>query len=116
MVGGGDSACEDAMFLSRMVDKVFMIVRRGELSASKIMQDRVLANSKIEVVWNCVVEEYVCPPNTNKLDSVMLKKSGALLATRLKVAAVFLAIGHEPNTDFLKRTVELDHLGYIATQ
>ena len=114
VVGGGDSACEEALFLTRFGRKVYLIHRRDELRASKIMQDRIMANEKIEVVWDTVISRI---HGTRKdgvtgvtLDNV---KSGG---SRDQAAdAVFLAIGHTPNSALFSDYLELDAQGYIRT-
>jgi thioredoxin reductase (NADPH) len=111
VVGGGDSALEEANFLTRFADKVTVIHRRDELRASKIMQDRALANPKIEFAWNSEVAEIHGEGNVQKVtlrDTV----SGGLLF----VTGVFVAIGHTPNTDLFKGQLELEENGYIRTE
>jgi thioredoxin reductase (NADPH) len=113
VVGGGDSALEEANFLTRFADKVTVIHRRDELRASKIMQDRALANPKIEFAWNSEVAEIHGEGNVQKVtlrDTV----SGGLRP--LFVTGVFVAIGHTPNTDLFKGQLELEENGYIRTE
>jgi thioredoxin reductase (NADPH) len=112
VIGGGDSACEEADFLTRFASKVHLIHRRDELRASKIMADRVLANEKIQPVWNSVVTAYLTD-DKGEMRAVKLKdvKSGA--ETELEVACVFVAIGHIPNSGFLGELVDKDADGYI---
>ena len=113
VIGGGDSACEEATFLTRFASKVYLIHRRDELRASKIMADRVLANSKIQPVWDSTVAEYLTNEK-GEMRAVRVKnlKTGAESAIALD--CVFVAIGHVPNTAFLKDTgIDLDENGYI---
>ena len=112
VVGGGDSAVEEATYLTKFASQVYMVHRRDELRASKIMQGRALANPKITMKWNRALQEVL----GNESDGV----TGARLASTVdketeEVASsgVFLAIGHTPNTDFLRGQVELDKAGYI---
>lgn len=113
VVGGGDTACEEATFMTRFASKVYLIHRRDELRASKIMADRAVGHEKIEPVWNKVVTEYITGEN-NAISAVKLKDTRTDEESELPVKGVFLAIGHVPNTGFLKDTgVELDDAGYI---
>lgn len=112
VVGGGDSAVEEATYLSKFASRVYMIHRRDELRASKIMQDRALRNPKIEVVWNTVLEEVV--GNDEKgVTGAKVKNVVERTSRTLDAAGVFLAIGHTPNTDFLAGQIELTSKGYI---
>lgn len=113
VVGGGDSACEEAVFLTRFCSSVKIIHRRGEFRASKIMADRALSNPKIEPVWDSVVDEIL--PDENGLCrgvAVRNAKTGEKLEIACK--AVFVAIGHKPNTDIFKGILEMDDEGYIV--
>lgn len=114
VVGGGDTAAEEAMFLARMSSKVYMIHRRDKLRASQIMADRVLANDKIEVVWDSVIDE-VLDVDKNEVTGVRLKnvKTGEL--SDLAVTGLFMGIGHKPNTDAFSGQIELDEQGFIVT-
>jgi thioredoxin reductase (NADPH) len=112
VIGGGDSACEEAGFLTRFASKVYLIHRRDELRASKIMAERALANPKIEPVWNSGVEEYL----TNEKGEMRAVKLKNLLdgsEIELAVDCVFVAIGHVPNSGFVSGLVDLDENGYI---
>jgi len=112
VVGGGDSACEEANFLTRFASKVYLVHRRDELRASKIMADRVLANPKIEPVWNSGVTEYLTDDG-GEVRAVTLEnlKTGDL--SELEVKCVFVAIGHVPNSQFVGGLVDLDENGYV---
>ena len=115
VVGGGDVACEDALFLARLCAKVWLIHRRDALRASKVMADRVLASPAIEPIWDTVVEE-VLDPAAGAVTALRLRgvKDGA--AQELPVDGLFVAIGHTPNTAFLKGALELDAQGYVAVR
>jgi len=113
VVGGGDSAVEEASYLSKYGSKVYLIHRRDELRASKIMQQRAFDNPKIELVWWSEVVEAL---GSDGLERIRVKnvKSGEI--TELEVAGLFFAIGHVPNTAFLGGQIELDETGYIVTK
>jgi thioredoxin reductase (NADPH) len=113
VIGGGDSAVEEATFLSRFADKVTVVHRRKELRASKIMQDRAFANPKIEFRWNSVVDEVL---GDTRVTGLRLRdvETGAL--SDLEVTGAFVAIGHSPNTQLFKGQLELDPNGYIVTR
>ncbi|MCU1430089.1 MAG: thioredoxin-disulfide reductase [Actinomycetia bacterium] len=113
VVGGGDSAVEEATFLTRFADKVTLIHRRKELRASKIMQDRAFSNPKIDFRWNSEVDEVL---GNGRVEGVRLRdvESGDL--SDLAVSGVFVAIGHRPNTELFKGQLELDDAGYIITE
>lgn len=114
VIGGGDSACEEATYLTRFGSVVYLIHRRDSLRASKIMADRVLANPKIKMVWDTVVTD-ILDITTKKVTGVRLKnlKSGA--ESELPCAGVFIAIGHVPNTQIFKGQIDMDEEGYVKT-
>ena len=112
VVGGGDSACEEATFLTRFASKVSLVHRRGELRASKIMADRALGNPKIQPVWNSVVES-VEGVKEGKVTGVKLKESGTGKSSVLACAGVFIAVGHVPNTQIFKGQLSMDEAGYL---
>ncbi len=112
VVGGGDSAMEEALFLTKFATKVFIVHRRDKFRASKIMQDRVLKNEKIEVLWNKEVNEIHGDKN---VESVSLNDTKNSSSSKLSIDGVFMAIGHTPNVAFLDGLVELDDKGYIKT-
>lgn len=113
VVGGGDSAMEEAIFLTRFASKVTVIHRRDELRASKIMQERALNNNKINFIWNTVVEQYLGEPSLSglKLRNVITDE-----VSLLKVSGCFIAIGHKPNTDMFKGQLQMKDNGYLITQ
>ena len=112
VVGGGDSALEEATFLTKFASKVTVVHRRDELRASKIMQDRALANPKIEFRWNA---EVVDAFGDTKLEGVALRDTVTGGESQLAVTGLFVAIGHTPNTSLFTGQLELDDNGYIVT-
>ncbi len=112
VIGGGDSACEEADFLTRFASKVYLIHRRDELRASKIMAERALANEKIEPVWNSTVSQYLTD-ESGEMRAVMLQSTVDGSEKELEVKCVFVAIGHTPNSQFVDGLVDLDENGYI---
>jgi thioredoxin reductase (NADPH) len=113
VVGGGDSALEEAIFLTKFADKVTVIHRRDTLRASKIMQDRAFANPKIEFLWDSAVEDLV---GTDKVEGIVVSNRITGVTTTLPVTGVFVAIGHRPNTDLFAGVLDTDENGYIITQ
>ncbi len=112
VVGGGDSAMEEALFLTKFATKVSIVHRRDSFRASKIMQDRVLDNDKIEVLWNKEVTEI---HGSESVESVSLADTKDGSSSEVNIDGVFMAIGHTPNVDFLDGLVELDEKGYVKT-
>lgn len=112
VIGGGDSACEEADFLTRFASTVYLIHRRDTLRASKIMAERVLANPKIQPVWNSTVSAYLTD-DQGEMRAVKLKNLVNGADQELPVACVFVAIGHVPNSGFLGDLVDCDEHGYI---
>lgn len=113
VVGGGDSALEEATFLTRFASKVTLVHRRDELRGSKIMQDRALANPKIEVAWNSAVDEL---HGEGKLEAVTLRDTVTGETRRLDATGLFIAIGHDPRSELLTGQVDLDDEGYVLVQ
>ena len=111
VVGGGDSAMEEAMFLAKFATKVTIIHRRDEFRASKIMVNRVMEHEKIEVLWNTVVEDVL---GESQVEGLTLRNTETDAVTDFKTGGLFLAIGHTPNTDLFKDQLELDDVGYIV--
>jgi len=112
VVGGGDSALEEAIFLTRFADKVTVVHRRDALRASKIMQDRAFANPKIEFLWNTVVDDLV---GAEKLEGAVVRDTTTGTASTLAVTGLFVAIGHRPNTDLFAGLLDMDENGYLVT-
>ena len=115
VVGGGDTAMEEATFLTKFASKVTVIHRRESLRASKIMQDRAFKNPKIKFVWDSVVDEVLGVEN-KRVRGVMVKNVVTGEKTELKCDGVFVAIGHQPNTTIFKGQIETDQVGYIITK
>jgi thioredoxin reductase (NADPH) len=113
VVGGGDSACEEALFLTRYSSSVYMVHRRDALRAQKLLQNRVLENEKIKVLWNSVVVEAV---GDNFLTGVKIKNVKTEEQSLVSASGLFYAIGHKPNTDFLDGQLKMDETGYIVTE
>jgi thioredoxin reductase (NADPH) len=112
VVGGGDSAMEEALFLARMASKVTIVHRRDQFRASAIMADRALANEKVAVRWNAAVEEAV---GDEKVEAVRVRDTVTGELEDIPAAAMFVAIGHDPNTALFRGQVELDDAGYVVT-
>ncbi len=112
VVGGGDSACEEAMYLTRFGSKVYLVHRRDELRASKIMAERTLANEKIVPVWDSVVTD-ILDPAEGKVTGVKLKNLKTDEESTLDCAGVFVAIGHVPNTQIFKGVIDMNDAGYV---
>ncbi len=113
VVGGGDTAAEESLYLSKITKKVFLIVRRNELRASKIMQKRVFDNENIEIIWNSEVKDVL---GDDKVDSVLVLNNSNNTTSKLNISGLFIAIGHKPNTDIFKNYIDLDDNGYILTK
>jgi thioredoxin reductase (NADPH) len=112
VVGGGDSAIEEALFLTKFATKVTLIHRRDELRASKIMQERAFANPKIEFLWNHVVDDVL---GDQAVEGVVVRDVNTDAVTTLPVTGVFVAIGHQPNTDLFKGQLDMEDTGYLIT-
>lgn len=113
VVGGGDTACEEATYLANICNKVYMIVRRDVLRASKAMQDKVLGTPNIEVLWNCNTQE-ILGDQSGVTGVRIARKNGEVFD--IPIHGFFLAIGHHPNSDLFKEWLDTDEIGYIRTQ
>ena len=113
VVGGGDSAMEEAIFLTRFASKVTVIHRRDELRASKIMQERAFANPKIEFLWNSQVVEYL---GDSKISGVRVENTLDGSTSELAVDGIFIAIGHQPNTELFRGQLDMKDNGYLLTE
>jgi len=113
VVGGGDSAIEEATFLTRFAESVTIIHRRKELRASKIMQDRAFSNPKITFRWNCTVEDIV---GADAVEGAVLRDVVTNVVETLPVTGLFIAIGHKPNTDLFRGQIDMKPNGYLLTQ
>lgn len=116
VVGGGNTAVEEAIFLTRFAKEVILIHRRDKLRAEKVMQDRLFKNDKIKVIWNHTVEQILGEENPKKVTGITIKSTDINKTQELKVDGVFIAVGHAPNTGIFKGFVEMDQQGYIITK
>jgi thioredoxin reductase (NADPH) len=112
IVGAGDTAAEEALYLSKICSTVHMIVRKGEMRASKIMQDRVLATANIKVYWHSETDEVL---GDKKVEGVRIHNNETNQKTEIPVSAFFVAIGHKPNSDIFKGFLDMDDAGYLKT-
>ncbi len=115
VVGGGDSAMEEATFLTKFAKKVTILHRRDVFRASKIMQDKVFKNDKIDVLWNTQVIDIIGEPNDGGLKSILVENTMTNKNNTIDCDGLFLGIGHKPNSDIFKGQLELDKSGYIKT-
>jgi thioredoxin reductase (NADPH) len=115
VVGGGNTAVEEAIYLTNHAVKVTLIHRRDSLRAEKISQDRLFSNPKIEVVWNSVIDEIVGTENPKSVTGAIIKNINTGVTNKIEAEGIFIAIGHKPNTDMFKGQVKLDEEGYIIT-
>ena len=115
VIGGGNSAVAEALYLSTLADKVIMVHRRDQLRADKILQDRVLSNKKIVIEWNSVVEEIIGQDEPKKVTGLKIRNVETDEIKEIALDGVFVAIGHTPNTDVFKGNLVLDAKGYIVT-
>ena len=113
VVGGGDSAIEEALFLTKFASKVHLIHRRDSLRASKIMQDRAFANDKIVPMWHTVVDDLI---GTDKLEGAKVRNIETGAVSTLPVTGLFVAIGHRPNTDLFEGILDMEESGYLVTK
>jgi thioredoxin reductase (NADPH) len=115
VVGGGNAAVEEAIYLSGIASKVYLIHRRDELRAEKMLQEKVFKNKKIEIIWNTVVEKVNGTDNPKNLESITIKNVKDNLTKELKIHGFFVAIGHNPATSIFKNQIKMDDEGYIIT-
>ena len=113
VVGGGDTAMEEANFLTRFAKKVWVIHRRDSFRASKIMADRVLKNPKVEVLWNSALEDVL---GDDQVKSIKVKNTQSGEVQEMPMDGVFIAIGHKPNTDLFKGQLDMNEVGYLKTK
>ena len=116
VVGGGNAAVEEAMFLTKFASKVKLIHRRNELRAEKMLQAKLKANKKIEIIWDSVVEEVLGGKNPKSVNGIKIKNVKTNKITDLKVDGLFIAIGHDPATSLFKNQLKMDKEGYIITK
>jgi thioredoxin reductase (NADPH) len=113
IVGAGDTAAEEALYLSKICSVVHMIVRKGEMRASKVMQDRVVNTSNIKMYWHSETDEIL---GDKKVEAVRIKNNQSGDKQEIPVSAFFVAIGHHPNSDIFKGWLDMDEAGYLITQ
>ena len=112
IVGAGDTAAEEAMYLAKLCTQVHMIVRRDQMRASKVMQDRVINTPNIKIYWDSVTDEIV---GENKVEAVKIKNTKTNAIQQVPISGFFVAIGHQPNSDIFKEWIDMDETGYIKT-
>ena len=115
VVGGGNAAVEEAMFLTKFASKVKLIHRRNELRAEKMLQAKLKANKKIEIIWDSVVEDVIGDTNPKSVKAIKIKNVKTNKTSELKVVGLFIAIGHDPATSLFKGQLNMDKEGYIVT-
>lgn len=113
IVGAGDTACEEALYLSKLCSNVHMFIRKGEMRASKVMQERVLKTANIKVYWHSETDEVI---GDKKVEAVRIKNTETGELTTIPIKAFFVAIGHEPNSSLFKGWLDMDEQGYLLTQ
>ena len=116
VVGGGNAAVEEAMFLTKFASKVKLIHRRNELRAEKLLQEKLKANKKIEIVWDSVVEEVIGTNEPKAVNAIKIKNVKDKKVKELKVDGLFIAIGHDPATSLFKDQLQMDKEGYLMTK
>ena len=116
VIGGGNSAVEEALYLTNFASKVTLIHRRDSLRAEKILQDRLFKHPKIDIIWNKTVEEFVGDDNKPSLESLILKDTKDNSESKLSVSGAFVAIGHDPSTSLFINKVQMDKDNYIITK
>ena len=116
VIGGGNTAVEEAIYLTKFASQVILIHRRDQLRAEKVLQNRLFKNKKIKIIWDSVVSEIVGDHNPKKVKSLKLKNLKNLSSDYLEVDGIFIAIGHKPNTNLFLNQLELDEEGYIRTK
>lgn len=112
IVGAGDTAAEEALYLSKLCSNVHMFIRRGEMRASKVMQERVMRTPNIKVYWNTATDEIV---GENRVESVRIKNTKTGELQTIPISGFFVAIGHQPNSDIFKGWLDMDEAGYLKT-
>jgi thioredoxin reductase (NADPH) len=116
VVGGGNAAVEEAMFLTKFASRVKLIHRRNELRAEKLLQEKLKANKKIEIIWDSAVEEVLGSSDPKGVNAIKIKNLKTNAITELKVDGLFIAIGHDPATSLFKDQLNMDKEGYLITK
>ena len=116
VVGGGNAAVEEAIFLTKFATKVYLIHRRNELRAEKLLQEKLKANKKIEIIWDTAVEEVLGTSKPKEVNKIKIKNLKTNNITELKIDGLFIAIGHDPATSLFKDQLNMDKEGYLITK
>ncbi len=116
VVGGGNAAVEEAMFLTKFASKVQLIHRRDSLRAEKLLQQKLMENKKIEIIWDTVVEEVIGDKKPKNVTGLKIKNVKTNKTKELKIDGLFIAIGHDPATELFKNQLEMDNEGYLITK
>jgi len=116
VVGGGNAAVEEAMFLTKFATKVYLIHRRNELRAEKLLQEKLKANKKIEIIWDSAVDEVLGTSEPKEVNKIKIKNLKTNNITELKIDGLFIAIGHDPATALFKNQLDMDKEGYLITK
>ena len=116
VIGGGNSAVEEALFLTKFASKVILIHRRDTLRAEKILQERLFQNEKIEIIWNNKVLEFIGDNNSQTLKSIVLENTQNTSKSSIDISGAFIAIGHDPATSLFKNKLDMDNENYIITK
>ena len=116
VVGGGNAAVEEAMFLTKFASKVQLIHRRDSLRAEKLLQQKLMENKKIEIIWDAVVEEVIGDKEPKNVTGLKIKNVKTNKTNELKIDGLFIAIGHDPATELFKNQLEMDNEGYLITK
>ena len=116
VVGGGNAAVEEAMFLTKFASKVQLIHRRNELRAEKLLQKKLMENKKIEIIWDTVIEEVIGKKDPKNVTGIKIKNLKSNEIKELKVDGLFIAIGHDPATQLFKDQLDMDKEGYLLTK
>ena len=116
VIGGGNTAVEEAMYLTNFASKVFLIHRRSKLRAEKMLQKKLMENKKVEMIWDTVLDKINGTDNPKNLESLTIKNLKDNQTRELKVHGLFIAIGHQPSTQIFKKKIEMDDEGYIITK
>lgn len=116
VIGGGNTAVEEAIFLTRFARKVILIHRRDTLRAEKVMQERLFKDDRIEIIWNHTVKEILGEENPKKVTDIVIQSTKTGDLQKIKIDGIFIAIGHVPNTGLFKGFIEMDEQGYIITK
>jgi len=116
VIGGGNSAVEEALFLTKFASKVTLIHRRDKLRAEKILQDRLFKNDKINIIWNGIVKEFIGDENPDVLNKIVIQNTIDNSISELEASGAFIAIGHDPSTSLFKNKLKMDSENYIITK